>query len=422
MRSDWPDASTSGREEVVALLRDIDNVMRAARAEFLNSGRVAGAVREAILASWRRSVKSTVRPDDCELLYEDVDDGGSLVAATVPAIDRIRALVDPHGYVAILADRDARALWAVGPRLATMEVRPGLVCREATVGTNAIGTTLARRRPTAVHGHEHFSRLFTDVACAAAPIFDPVTGRIAGIINVTTAKDDAIPLLGPVVERAASNIEQTLVGAASRTERPIIERFRHLRRWVTGPMAALTPETLLTNAAAADLLGQSDHEELWAWATAAPSSGGVSRNMRLGQSEMRITSRPLCGEGVTGHLLVMDPITTAMGDPGLDRPAVHAPGPALAQLTEREREIAHLVAQGQSNKAIASALWLSRHTVDFHLRQIFQKLAVSSRVELTRVVLETTPGDVASGVAGGSGRGTTNSRGDSGATERDNRP
>lgn len=47
-----------------------------------------------------------------------------------------------------------------------------------------------------------------------------------------------------------------------------------------------------------------------------------------------------------------------------------------------------LVAQGLTNRATAAALFLSPHTVDTHLRHAFAKLGVSSRVELTRYVLE----------------------------------
>lgn len=426
MSPDRPAGCTTGRDEMAGMLRDVDNIMRDARAEFLDSGHAVGAVRREILASWRRSVQSTVRPDGRHLPCEDVDEGGSFVAAAAPAVDRIRGLIDAPGSIAILADRDARVLWATAPRrgagtpLGTMDVRPGLVFREPAVGTNAIGTTLARGRPTVVHGHEHFSGLFTGVVCAAAPILDPVSGRVAGIINVTTAAEDALPLVGRVVELAAWNIEGALVGAAARRERPILERFRTLRRWVTGPMAALTPERLLTNAAAADLLQQSDHEELWAWASGASGSGAASRIVGLGPSAMRITRRPLTVDGVTGYLLVVDPVTGPEPEPRLARPAAHD-GPAHGQLTDREREIAHLVAQGRSNKAIASEVWLSPHTVDFHLRRVYQKLAVSSRVELTRVMLDAQPRDVGPGMDDPGSGTTTNSRGAFADTESDTR-
>jgi DNA-binding CsgD family transcriptional regulator len=49
-----------------------------------------------------------------------------------------------------------------------------------------------------------------------------------------------------------------------------------------------------------------------------------------------------------------------------------------------------VVAEGVTNAQAADRLFLSRHTVDFHLRQVFRKLEIHSRVELTRSVLERT--------------------------------
>ena len=59
-------------------------------------------------------------------------------------------------------------------------------------------------------------------------------------------------------------------------------------------------------------------------------------------------------------------------------------------LTDTERRIADLVAQGLSNREVASQVFLSAHTVAFHLRHIFWKLDVGSRVELARLVTERT--------------------------------
>lgn len=50
-------------------------------------------------------------------------------------------------------------------------------------------------------------------------------------------------------------------------------------------------------------------------------------------------------------------------------------------LTEREREVLGLVKQGYSNKEIGQRLYLSVHTVEVHLRNIYSKLGVRSRLQ-----------------------------------------
>jgi DNA-binding CsgD family transcriptional regulator len=74
-------------------------------------------------------------------------------------------------------------------------------------------------------------------------------------------------------------------------------------------------------------------------------------------------------------------------------PTITAPTPSRASvgwesLRESELGIAQLVAGGLTNREVGARLFVSRHTVDFHLRQIFRKLGISSRVELTRLVVE----------------------------------
>ena len=66
------------------------------------------------------------------------------------------------------------------------------------------------------------------------------------------------------------------------------------------------------------------------------------------------------------------------------RPAEGAEG--LASLTGRERQIAALVVDRRTNQEIADQLFLSTKTVESHLRNMFRKLDVSSRIELARAV------------------------------------
>jgi DNA-binding CsgD family transcriptional regulator len=53
----------------------------------------------------------------------------------------------------------------------------------------------------------------------------------------------------------------------------------------------------------------------------------------------------------------------------------------LNTLTQRERDVLALVAHGQHNKEIARTLGIAVHTVEQHLKHIYQKLGIGSRVE-----------------------------------------
>ena len=63
-----------------------------------------------------------------------------------------------------------------------------------------------------------------------------------------------------------------------------------------------------------------------------------------------------------------------------------ADGDGLASLTKREREVADLVTARKTNKQIAAGLFLSEKTVESHLRNVFFKLGVASRVEVAEAV------------------------------------
>ncbi len=65
----------------------------------------------------------------------------------------------------------------------------------------------------------------------------------------------------------------------------------------------------------------------------------------------------------------------------------HTEAPIRERLTRRELEVASLVADGAPAKNVAAALSITVHTARRHTEQVFRKLGVHSRAELTRVVL-----------------------------------
>jgi DNA-binding CsgD family transcriptional regulator len=89
-----------------------------------------------------------------------------------------------------------------------------------------------------------------------------------------------------------------------------------------------------------------------------------------------------------GGVLAQDESLGAGEPAAYESTAVGRESPATVLSTEispMQRRIAELAIEGKTNRQIARQLYISPHTVDTHLRRIFTKLNIGSRVELTRI-------------------------------------
>jgi DNA-binding CsgD family transcriptional regulator len=75
------------------------------------------------------------------------------------------------------------------------------------------------------------------------------------------------------------------------------------------------------------------------------------------------------------------------------------PPTGWASMTKSELAVAQLAADGFTNREIAERLFVSPHTVNTHLRHVFAKLRVNSRVALTRLATERESEHVAEAVS-----------------------
>jgi DNA-binding NarL/FixJ family response regulator len=85
---------------------------------------------------------------------------------------------------------------------------------------------------------------------------------------------------------------------------------------------------------------------------------------------------------------LLQPVVTARLLRHVGGEAEDAPAPAPEALTEREREVLGLLAQGRSNKEIAAALTITERTVKFHVSAILGKLGASNRTEAVTLAMQ----------------------------------
>ncbi|GAB2806921.1 hypothetical protein GCM10027176_09920 [Actinoallomurus bryophytorum] len=113
-----------------------------------------------------------------------------------------------------------------------------------------MATLAAVRRPCS----EHFNERLHRGACAGAPIRDPLTGRLAGLLNISCWHKDAGPLVPALAHNAASAVEQRLAELGSERERALMREFLSIGRKFGRPAITVGDGLTMANRPAADLL------------------------------------------------------------------------------------------------------------------------------------------------------------------------
>ena len=195
-----------------------------AHGAFLAAGAAGGAgseVRAVVSASWQRSVRARVDPDvDPPVLLADGDLAAYRAAHPLAAVvdvlrDLVGATAGDAGHLMAVSDAAGRLLWVEGHagmrrRAEAMNFVEGAVWDESHAGTNAPGTALALDHEVQIFATEHFRRAVQRWTCAAAPIHDPVTGVLLGVVDVTGGDSLAHPHSLALVKAAARAAEGAL--------------------------------------------------------------------------------------------------------------------------------------------------------------------------------------------------------------------
>jgi hypothetical protein len=129
----------------------------------------------------------------------------------------LESLVAEGDNILVVADAKGRVLWRSGsPAVLNNADRLGFIegadWGENAVGTNAIGTALASHRAVQVFSAEHYLRSHHPWTCAGAPIHDPRTGQVIGVVDVSgpaaTIHPTTVALVDVVARLAESHLRE----------------------------------------------------------------------------------------------------------------------------------------------------------------------------------------------------------------------
>jgi GAF domain-containing protein len=201
-----------------------DRARRVARA---HDGFLAGearrlpAVRKVVAQSWHRAAGALVDPDTGPPVVLADRDLHAYRAAhplgTVIGVLRelVGSVAEDGAHLMAVSDAAGRLLWVEGHRRTRLRAEAmnfveGAAWDEPHAGTNAPGTALALGQPVQIVSTEHFLRAVQRWTCAAAPIRDPATGQVLGVIDVTGGDSVAHPHSLALVAAAARAAEGEL--------------------------------------------------------------------------------------------------------------------------------------------------------------------------------------------------------------------
>jgi signal transduction histidine kinase len=187
----------------------------------LPPGATAG-LRPTIVESWRRSLATGLDPtdmlapieaDESEVLERWFEHPLGSLAQDL--IEQLRRVAAESRSMVVVADGSGLILHRVGDdslkeRAAEMNLVEGARYSEAADGTNGIGTALAADRAFQVFAFEHFNERHHEWVCSGAPVHDPVSGRVVGLVDLSSLWKAAHPRSLELVKTAARTMEQRL--------------------------------------------------------------------------------------------------------------------------------------------------------------------------------------------------------------------
>lgn len=231
-------------------------LLAVARADFLEgaSAPLRSGVPDHVLASWRRSISRGVQPSVVESPYStELDLGSRLVRCAEPVIDQLAEQVADIPMCIALTDGKARLLMrkdgshSFGRVTDRVCFAQGFGYAEEVVGTNGVGTVLEYGQSVHIVGPEHFVDALQSFACAGAPIRDPFSGRIEGVLDISCFADHSSPIMHSLVKAAAARVEYNLVSDRNQAKQALFDMYSRVDARSRDAVLAVGPSLVMAN-------------------------------------------------------------------------------------------------------------------------------------------------------------------------------
>lgn len=241
-----------------------------ARADFLSSGQANGeAVRAVVAASWKRSVSAGADLSNLQATYHsDLDTKSRLVRCSEPIIRRLREETADMPMSIALTDGKARILnrWdtdrMIGLMCDNVSFADGFEYAETGVGTNGVGTVFESGQAVFVVGPEHIHERLQAFACAGAPVRDSLTGRVEGVLDISSLTEHSSPLMHSLVRSAALDIERNLLLDRSQCQQALFETFVRLDARTRNAVMAVGGSVVMANAMTQSLFDPAEQQAI----------------------------------------------------------------------------------------------------------------------------------------------------------------
>ncbi|MDT4902797.1 MAG: sigma-54 dependent transcriptional regulator, acetoin dehydrogenase operon transcriptional [Pseudonocardiales bacterium] len=340
----------------------------AARDALLTAGAVPRQLRQRvrpmILQSWQRSIASGAylpipvkEPDERWLTR------ASLRRAADPVLAGLaERLVDLETGL-LLADQNAVILrrWipdhSIEALLDSVNSDVGYNVAEDLVGTNGVGTVIETGQATQITGPEHLSTVLQTFTCVGAPIHNPLTRRLEGVITLSCLSDASNVLLTPLLTSTAREIEHRMLELASTHERLLLDAFMRASKSRRAPVAAVGSDLFLAGPQVTELLRDIDHAMLWEYVrSVAAGARTVSGNLESIAERLHVAHcETIESDGaVIGTIVEFDlgrregtPLARAAARAATTRRGAALPGKS-ASLADAMAHGAHLASLGTS--------------------------------------------------------------------------